>query len=477
MMSCAACHSNIHNQLNAPSQRHYPTPQPSMSGRANNNHKGNVGNNVPLKHYLPADRMATANISDAKLVAWRKSLTKLSAQEALEHESRRRLQIVAAADDDDDDVHRNEGNCGLKMLKTGGGDVDGVKRGKAECANIKVFPGGPTVTAAAAAGRVLSDAEDQGFHDDEGGIEVDDEPIYSDDHIHLNQSNSNCHYFYHPTQSTKWLSPGRMFARGKSQQPPTASVYHYYKNRPLPNQPRMMPMVASKGVLEMSTDYQTPYQPEVKSPPPPPVTAKGPSRLQTFFQNFSRPSSSSDSSSSSLSKAVAGVADDKPKKKNKETNLALRSSSFFFLASNSIKKNRHKNEKKKKNEKSSDDSSSCSSLSSHSSRNFFAEQQLGQAGRSKPYRSDLLQMMSNSVTELRNRKSFFKKLISSSTSSSPSSSASSSAYSNCSTDNEKSRLKSKKLKELYDYDYNNDYEEIDNERHRSRLFSCCLPFR
>lgn len=460
VVKCTSCQTNIHNQLNAQSQAHRPTPQPSIGGRANNNHKSNASNNAPLKHYLPVDRMTTANISDAKLVGWRKSLTKLSAQEALENESRRRLEV---ADDDDDDVHKNEDDR-QHMIKTGGSDD--ATRTKIACTNINVFPGGPN---GAPAARVLSDGEDQGFHDDEGGVEVDEEPVYSEDHIHLNQSSSNYHYFYNPAQSSKWLSPSKMLTR-VTNQPPTASVYHYYKNRPLPNQPQMIP---SKGLLELNPDYQTPFQPDVKSP----VITKTPGRLQTFFQNFGRHSSSSNSSSSlSQPKGVTDVVDAKPRKNNKENNLALRSSSFFFLSSNAIKKNKPK--AKKKNEKASDDSLSCSTLSSQSSRNFFAEQQPGHSTRSKPYGSEFLQMMSNSVTELRNRKSFFKKLISSSitSSSSPSSSASSSAYSNCSTDNEKSRLKSKKLKDLYHYDYNNDYEEIDNDRQSSRLFSCCLPF-
>ena len=99
--------------------------------------------------------------------------------------------------------------------------------------------------------------------------------------------------------------------------------------------------------------------------------------------------------------------------------------------------------------------------------------------------------MSNSVTELRNRKSLLKKFsLGGGSSSSGGSSRSSSRRSSAAAGvSERSKLKAKKLKELYYYGEDldeDDYEEID-EGKRSRsgsgskgrrcLFSCCWPFR
>lgn len=434
------------------------------------------------RHFVPIERTKGANISDARLVSWRKSLTKLSAQEALENEAAVDRSAVG------DDYGEFTYSCNTSsMASMGLSSPQPVASTSSLNSSNNVAPNYRTVVRSrrskwrakasgsqAASALLASDLDDdQGFHDEEEDVEEEveriqeEESVSFDDEACLNGGQkSNCHYFYHrgpndrslnePSSQKIKYSP---FAAGTSavKAPNVAhgspqSAYYYYRAAvpsPLYNDP-----YGSYQCSSALTSRLAAPAPPLPSPPRPV------SKLQSFF-NFSRPSSSGTS-------AAAATVAIQPKSafSGNQTNLntTLRSSSFFFLASNNYKKtvddaieSRGKTKVASKSHSTSSSTNTCTTSSSSSSSTMSSHQ-------------SIFQIMSNSVSELRNRKSLLKKFTLSSSSSSRSSSRRSSV-------NEKSKLKAKKLKELYYYD-EDDYEEIDEGNRGSKcFFRCCFPFR
>ena len=75
---------------------------PSESRCSHRNEKNSIYQDYGHRHFLPSTPPKLAQISDAKLVSWRKSLTKLSAQEALKSEAEANHENHSHYEDDDE---------------------------------------------------------------------------------------------------------------------------------------------------------------------------------------------------------------------------------------------------------------------------------------------------------------------------------------------------------------------------------------
>lgn len=438
------------------------------------------------RHFVPIERTKGANISDARLVSWRKSLTKLSAQEALENEAA--VDRTAVGDDYGEFSYSCNSSSMASMAQSSPQPVASTSSLNASSSSTtpnyrtivrsrrskwRAKANGSQAASATLLGSDLDD--DQGFHDEEEDVEEEIEPIEEEESVSFDDEaclnggqKSNCHYFYHrgpngrsaiePSSQKIKYTPFAAAGvgsglKGPINGPPNQSAYYYYRAplavpSPLYNDPYGSYQCSPSG---LASRLAAPLP-----SPPRPV-----SKLQSFF-NFSRPSSSGPSGGSALSPAIP------PKSafSGNQTNLntTLRSSSFFFLASNNYKKTvdepikaAEKTKVTSKSHSTSSSTNTCTTSSSSSSSSMSSHQ-------------SIFRIMSNSVTELRNRKSLLKKFTLSSSSSSRSSSRRSSV-------NEKSKLKAKKLKEMYYYD-EDDYEEIDEGQRGSKCFlRCCFPFR
>lgn len=445
------------------------------------------------RHFVPVERTKGANISDARLVSWRKSLTKLSAQEALENEAA--VDRSTAGDDYGEFTYSSNASSMASMAlpsqpvastsSLNGSNtspnyrtVVRSRRSKWRAPRAK----GNGLQAASATLLASDLDDDQGFHDEEEDVEEEverieeEESVSFDDEACLNGGQkSNCHYFYHrapndrsinepSSQKIKYSSFVVAAGSGVASGVKAANISHkspyYYYRAPLPvpsplyNDPYGS-YECSSSALASRLAAPTPLPLPLASPPQPP------SKLQSFF-NFSRPSSSA--------ATAVGTSAVQPKSafSGNQTNLntTLRSSSFFFLASNNYKKTvdepierTKKTSVVSKSHSTSSSTNTCTTSSSSSSSTMSSHH--------LHHSQSIFQIMSNSVTELRNRKSLLKKFSLSSSNSSRRSSV-----------NEKSKLKAKKLKEMYYYD-EDDYEEIDEGSQRgSKCFlRCCFPFR
>ena len=453
-------------------------------------------------HYVPTNRTRGANISDAKLVGWRKSLTKLSAQEALQNESMQYNTTGSSSSGSHQQVTTDDyefystnntlsstsTSCNSKLISS---PSVGVKNYRTI---VKSKRTNKLVTVKTTSVPICSDQDDdQGFHDDDVEVEVEEDInlLSKDDRLislvkktNLNESTESSH-----KRPTVPLPPKRnpyTTSQGKSIQPPppphlpmipNSSTYYQCGQ----NCQQSTSTIANsqtyfdpytQSIIPSSYQYNTrPISPPVRpiyqqTRVHPPTTA---SRFQSFFQ-LNRQSTSTNGSTSTSSSSKLATAT--TKLFSPQTNLAttLRSSSFFFLPSNTLKKS-------KKLYKSSISSATSSITNTNNtptnSEPFKQSKQITCGYQRKS--SEIFQLMSNSVTELRNRKSLFRKFTSSLSSSSTRSSSTTS--SSTTSMRQKSKLKSKKLKELYLYNYDSDdYEEIDNERRSKCLLSCCLPF-
>lgn len=510
-------------------------------------------------HFLPAvsERAKCAKISDARLVGWRKSMTKLSAQEALESDAAAAAASPSTVPDDYSEYYSSHSVASSMALSPHPPVIPIASTSSSFSTTSASSPTSTTnyrtivrsrrdnSSSQNSQGTALihgSDLEDdQGFHDEEEDDDdgADEVSVVDEQACLSGKQKSNCHYFYHrgganqqqqqpaavSSQQQSRDKYGRVPAVGplrsglqtasvSSRPHGSQSTYYYYRAPPpVPSPPYSDPYRAEyeSFIRQATANVAPPPLPPVSSVSfatrllpahpqpaivPVPPSQRPRSKLQSFFSNFSRPTSTNGTNGKNGGTGLFSGA---------QTNLTTttRSSSFFFLASNNYKKNAQ--EKKGRGSKetanlvggkssstssstnttSSSSSSSASSTSSCMSNALFKGNPsngvyVPQHHPAAPasgfgsalYRSEIFQMMSNSVTELRNRKSLLKKLTLSSSSSSRSSSRRSSANSV----SERSKLKAKKLKELYYLD-EDDYEEIDDKRGSGRcLFSCCLPF-
>ncbi|XP_075590656.1 uncharacterized protein LOC124492775 isoform X2 [Dermatophagoides farinae] len=572
--------------------------------------KNSIYQDYGHRHFLPCTPPKLAQISDAKLVSWRKSLTKLSAQEALKSEAAEANREVHSHYDDDDDEHSyyeyhpyyhaadssnllpsNVTTAKLSTFSPLPSPITSPKYPKSTSNNAKnsnidkKYQSSSTSTSSSKMNATKSKKTnssksakssslsknintnnlsqtkfqsniDQGDQTFQNGFEsskitashchnpcqhslmpnspqknrtiIEDDKrvqIKNDSSLiitHKKRSNNKSNY-----SSSSGYQPSPPLSTLMSP-PSTPLIYHpdsCYKFS--------SPQNSLNNPYAMTT-YVTPYGTTVTVVPAAVVKSQSPTpiyqtnhhskQLQQHKQQDSAPSTPIVHNRSIFHQLHPNFCKSEIKQSKQQrpshsskTNLAttLRSSSFFFLPSNTMrmmKKQRETNDKskKKKDQKkklsksnltassvsmASSCSSSSSSSSIHSSNELFRTN--NQSNTNKSMLDLFHQIMSTSVTELRNRKSsMFRRLASSLSSSSGSSHHSqssphphnnTSSLSGCSSKQEKQKLKlkSEKLKDFYYYD-SYDYEEIDLDRRgkccgmrigngNGSLWSCCFP--
>lgn len=496
------------------------------------------------RHFLPSTPSKGAQISDAKLVSWRKSLTKLSAQEALKSEATSTKDV-----DEDDNENEDDDNCNNNqvIIINGCEFYQPKKQQLQRKTKLSTFLPSPIITPKLSnkssainnhkkptktnhgqkdkksqqkfstnkesklhKSLPFSDPEDdQGFHDEtpDSSIDYTIDCQTQSQNINNIECNSttinnahkqNCQF--QSTRSTKCKeknvkcnremkknsSPLQINKIGLNSSTSYTSsslncsqVIMLARNQPYDYCLKQL----YNNPYGSVTTYQTPYDNAVapiyqtRCPPPTPISSN--SRIIYQLENCSK-------TKTSKNYFLPEISNNNYDNKTK-TNLAttLRSSSFFFLPSNTLKMMKQQRKQKSKTKKSSKCNSSASTVScsssvssassGHSSNELFRNN-------NESHRKSMLdmfhQMMSTSVTELRNRKcSMFKRLASSLSSTSSSHNTSSTI----SFSKEKQRLKSGKLKDLYYYD-SYDYEEIDLDGRnkccftgKNGIWSCCFP--
>ncbi|KAF7487997.1 Rho-related GTP-binding protein RhoU [Sarcoptes scabiei] len=440
-------------------------------------------------HFLPNSPPKIAQISDAQLVGWRKSLTKLSAEEALKTEAKEYQSIK---------THKNPS--------------------------------------------LFSDPEDdQGFHDETHDDSIEDLTQFDPNQLLTSQKSKPIAYVpSYSDQSRQRPSLGPISL--PSSMPPTVKDYYYLTKNDNIYQESYRPLNNSPSSFQSSNYcYQTTYgtklllidprhvQKQAPLSPPPFPAIHGNRTVYNDYQaqhcqqqnqnNWNRFKSSKEfkrsinknlspppvplpipwqsrlkQSSVTSSKSSSSPVDCSKNSPNKTKNITttLRSSSFFFLSSKKFKEiQQDQDEDRKRSSRAENYQNQIQPHRHHHHdrlhhrRNKLSAQIDG--GDRKSMLDLFQQMVSTSVTELRNRKSsIFKRLASSLSSSTASSSNHNNTSSSKTTSSsiyykkQKSKLKNKKSNPYF-YDPYDHYEEIDlNQRNqccRSRsmkLWYCCL---
>lgn len=489
-------------------------------------------------HFLPNSPPKIAQISDAQLVGWRKSLTKLSAEEALKTEAKEYQSIKTVKMST---FRSTPPTKSKSSKKTDQNRVLGKNLPKHK--NPSLF----------------SDPEDdQGFHDETHDDSIEDLTQFDPNQLLTSQKSKPIAYVpSYSDQSRQRPSLGPISL--PSSMPPTVKDYYYLTKNDNIYQESYRPLNNSPSSFQSSNYcYQTTYgtklllidprhvQKQAPLSPPPFPAIHGNRTVYNDYQaqhcqqqnqnNWNRFKSSKEfkrsinknlspppvplpipwqsrlkQSSVTSSKSSSSPVDCSKNSPNKTKNITttLRSSSFFFLSSKKFKEiqqdqdeDRKREQQSRKLSKSNSTASTSSSRSSssqvtfqseHSSNELFHHRRRNKLsaqidGGDRKSMLDLFQqMVSTSVTELRNRKSsIFKRLASSLSSSTASSSNHNNTSSSKTTSSsiyykkQKSKLKNKKSNPYF-YDPYDHYEEIDlNQRNqccRSRsmkLWYCCL---